>query len=338
MKSHPLAAAVDRFLQRETITAGPMLVAVSGGPDSIALLHALHQQALPGDVIAAHLNHQLRGTESDADAAFVAEFCAARPIPVRIERLPVREEAESAGENLESTARRLRCQWLAEVARSLGASWVATGHTADDQAETVLHNLLRGTGPRGLRGIAQRRSLAPGIEVLRPLLLVTRAQVLDFLQAHRLPSRQDSSNLDLNLTRNRIRHELLPMLKERFNPEIVTVLGRLADQAADWQRLQEEQARALLSKAERPRAGAMLVLDAKVLERESRHLVREALHLLWERENWPRSAMGFEAWERLAALVFDGENAVDLPDGIEARRKDRVLQLRRLGPDAPNPA
>src|SRR5690606_24443286 len=128
------------------------------------------------------------------------------------------------GENLEQVAREERYAWLARVAAEEGAGWVATGHTADDQAETVLHRLLRGTGLRGLRGIAARRELRPGIWLLRPLLHLGRADVLAYLGALGQDYRRDSSNLDPRFTRNRIRSELLPLLRT-FNPDVTRALA-----------------------------------------------------------------------------------------------------------------
>src|SRR5262249_49805917 len=158
---------------------------ISGGPDSMALLHALLALRQGTDLlILAHLNHQLRGAESDADERFVQECCAnltargTQGLELRCARLDVAARVRREGGNLESGRRRLRYAWLADLAREASVSLVATGHTADDQAETVLHRLLRGTGLKGLRGIAPRRPLAPGIELVRPLLDVRRCEVL----------------------------------------------------------------------------------------------------------------------------------------------------------------
>src|SRR5439155_1463745 len=128
------------------------------------------------------------------------------------------------GSNLEAVARELRYDWLMRVAGEAGASFVATGHTADDQAETVMHHLLRGTGLRGLTGIAPRRLLAPQVELIRPLLEVQRTEVLSFLDERKQPYRHDRSNLNLGFTRNRIRHELLPNLADKYNPAVVACL------------------------------------------------------------------------------------------------------------------
>jgi tRNA(Ile)-lysidine synthase len=325
-----LLANVQAFLYREGIQGHPVVAAVSGGPDSLALLQALRLTLPAGQgLLAAHVNHALRGPESDADEAFVAEFCRQQRIAFRGERLDVRAAAAAAGDNLESTARRLRYDWLGRVARESSAAWVATGHTANDQAETVLHHLLRGTGLRGLRGIAPRLALGAGVEVVRPLLAVTREDVQVFLAEQGLCPRQDSSNQDLALTRNRIRHRLLPLLTGEFNPQAVTILGRLARQADEVYRLLEAQARALWAEAERPRAGPVVVLDAERLARADRTLVREVFHLIWDREGWPTSAMGYVEWDRLAELVFEQARAHDLPGGVHARRRARVVRLER---------
>jgi tRNA(Ile)-lysidine synthase len=235
--------------------------------------------------------------------------------------------ARQEGGNLEAVARRVRYDWLTRVAQETGSAWVATGHTADDQAETVLHRLLRGAGLRGLRGIAVRRELAPGVELVRPLLAVTRTEVLAYLQAEAQAYRQDSTNLDPGYTRNRIRHELLPHLAERYNPAVVQTLARLAEQAEEAFRDEEARARALLAEAERPRAGALLVLDRPTLAAAPRRLVREALRLAWEREGWPLGEMGFGDWDRVAAVALGEAAAADLPGGVRARCRERVVQL-----------
>jgi tRNA(Ile)-lysidine synthase len=328
-----LVAAVGRCLGQEARAAG--VVAVSGGPDSLALLRAL--LTLRGDaqtpLIIAHLNHALRGAESDADEAFVRQVHAgllaagAGRLELRCDRIDVASRARQEGANLEATARRLRYDWLGQVAAEAGAGWVATGHTADDQAETVLHRLLRGAGLRGLRGIAVRRPLRPGVELVRPLLGVTRADVLAYLEEQGQPYREDRSNADLAFTRNRIRHELLPLLAGRYNPAVARVLGRLAEQAAELYRQEEAAARALLVEAERPRAGNVLVFDRAWLAAAPRHRAREALRLAWEREGWPAGGMGYEQWDRLAGLARGEATALDLPGGIRARARGRVVQL-----------
>jgi tRNA(Ile)-lysidine synthase len=311
-----------------------LVVALSGGPDSVALVRALVAvRPDPGvSLVLAHLNHLLRGADSDADEAFVADLHAslagtAVNVHLQTHRLDVAALARQEGDNLEAVARRRRYSWLAEVARAHGLHHVATGHTADDQAETVLHRLLRGTGLEGLRGIAARRPLEPGVEVVRPLLRVGRDEVRAYLRDIDQPARHDASNDDLHFTRNRIRHQLLPLLTRDYNPRIIEILGRLADQAEEvWQ--EEEQAgRDLLARAEMPRAGALVVLDPAVLRQGAPRTVRTALRLVWQREGWGMGEMNFAHWHRIAALVDAQAGAHDLPGGVRARRQGLVLLL-----------
>jgi tRNA(Ile)-lysidine synthase len=325
----PLVCKVRRWLRRLDVTAGGIVVAVSGGPDSVALLRILATLQQGQGLAVAHVNHQLRGAESDADEAFVQELAAKLSLPMRSECLNVKALAQREGDNLEAVARRARYAWLERIAREMGASWVATGHTADDQAETVLHRLLRGTGLKGLRGIAARRALGAGIDLVRPLLLIRRADVIAYLDAEGQNYRIDSSNCDPAFTRNRIRHELLPLLVRRFNPEVVAILGRLANQANEAYQLEQGQARTLLAAAERPRVGDLLILDRGSLSGAARPLVRDVFRLLWEREGWPQGRMSFAAWDRLADVARGDLSSVDLPCGIHAAGRERVVQIGR---------
>jgi tRNA(Ile)-lysidine synthase len=306
------------------------IVAVSGGPDSVALTRALHllrDQHRIGPFVLAHLNHQLRGAESDADEAFVAQLAAQLGLEFRCQRMDAAAEARARQDNLENCSRTLRYEWLTELAQSESAAWVATGHSADDQAETVLFRLLRGAGMHGLGAIPERRELAAGIHLIRPLLHVTRAEILAFLPDIKQPFRQDASNLDTSFTRNRIRQELLPLLAEQYNPAIGAILGRLAEQARDVERLLQPLVTELLSAAELPRAGDMLVFDASVLARADRYLTREVLRHVWQRERWSMGEMSFADWERLADLTHADSGAMDFPGRIRARRTGRVLQI-----------
>jgi tRNA(Ile)-lysidine synthase len=334
----PLVAEVRRRLERFRLPPAGV-AAVSGGPDSVALLLALVRlrgRTPPGPLVVGHVNHQLRGPESDADEAFVRDLHAsllARGAP-GLELRTVRWDARAGagpGVNLENHARLGRYGHLLRMAEEAGVGWVATGHTADDQAETVLHRLLRGSGLKGLRGIAARRPARPGsaIEVVRPLLDVPRAEVLAYLEAEGQPFRQDSSNLDLDFTRNRIRHELLPRLAERYNPAIADVLGRLAEQAGEVFASEEEAARLLLATAELPRAGGLLIFGRHSLAAMPRHRVREMFRLVWEREGWPLGQMGFADWDRVAGLVYGEMTAADLPGGVRGRALPHVVQLGR---------
>jgi tRNA(Ile)-lysidine synthase len=299
------------------------VVAVSGGADSVALLRALLQAGYT-NLTVAHYNHGLRGAESDADEAFVEALVTQLQdqwpgIAFVSETASPAELRHTIGQNLEATARDRRYRWLGAIA----GAWIATGHTADDQAETVLHRLIRGTGVQGLRGIAAVRG-----KIIRPLLTVTRAEILQYLSSLGQLHRTDSSNADLRFTRNRIRHELLPLLRT-FNPEIVAVLGRLATQAEEvFDHLQAD-AEGLRAAAELPRAGTLLVFDAATLAAAPPHRVRDMLRLVWQRQGWSADGMTFTHWERLAGIARGELPAADFPGGVHCRRVGRVVQIGR---------
>jgi tRNA(Ile)-lysidine synthase len=331
-----LAAKVEACCRCHEVGSGPVVVAVSGGPDSVALTRALLdlQSTLRlQPLILAHLNHQLRGDESDADESFVEAMSRSLndegigDVRFISQKEDVTRQALEAKDNLEKVARETRYAWLAHVARNAGARWVATGHTANDQAETILHRLLRGAGLKGLRGIAEQRPLAEGVSVIRPMLAVTRSEVMDYLQVKGQAFRQDSSNFNRRLTRNRIRHELLPYLEKEHNPAIVSVLCHLAQQAETAYGRVQAEAEKLLAEAERPRAGALLIFDRKQLSQAPQALIREAFRLVWTRENWPAAGMGFKEWERLAAVALGKIRAADFPGGIRAVVRERVVQM-----------
>lgn len=228
-----LAAHVAGILRRLDLTGSTLVVAVSGGPDSLVLLHLLVSLAGELDLRlhVAHLNHGLRGEASDQDAAFVAAEARRYHLPATIERRQITRN----GESVEEAARRVRYEFLAEVARRTGAAAVLTAHTLNDQAETVMMNLLRGTGLTGLSGI-QLDSMLPftdeHIRLVRPLLAIPREQIETYCAEHGLQPRIDLTNQDLGYRRNWVRHRLLPLMAEK-NPEIVRSLGRLAQIVKD---------------------------------------------------------------------------------------------------------
>ena len=227
---------VERVLQEARLLDGtwPLLVAVSGGPDSLTLLHLLH--ALSGrhtlSLHVAHLNHGLRGPESEEDARYVCEVAGGLGLPVTVEAADVGAFRRERRLSWEAAAREVRYAFLSQTADRVGAAAVVLGHTADDQAETVLLHLLRGSGLQGLRGMLPhtvRRSPdgTRRVALLRPLLRVTREETEAYCQARGLTPRHDPSNLEERYTRNRIRHRLLPTLAQ-YNPSIRETLVRLA--------------------------------------------------------------------------------------------------------------
>ncbi len=293
--------------------SGPGVVAVSGGADSVALLRGLLEVGV-GPLSVAHFHHQLR-PEADADAAFVRDLAAAHAVPFDFGTADVR----AAGGNLEATARRLRYAWLREVAAARGATWLATGHTANDNAETVLHHLTRGTGLDGLRGVAPVSG-----NVVRPLLTVTRGEVLAYLASLKQSFVTDPTNFDPSLTRVRIRGELLPLL-ETFNPQAVAALGRLTRQADEVADCLRDLAADLLSRVERPRAGNAVVLTAGVTAPSP--VLHALLQLVWAREGWPRRDMADDGWRRAAGVLRGELTAAEFPGRVRARRRGAVVHL-----------
>ncbi|MCD8382928.1 MAG: tRNA lysidine(34) synthetase TilS [Clostridiales bacterium] len=201
-----------------------VLCAVSGGVDSMALLHLLWRWSRREgfSLTAATFDHGLREAGAE-DVNFVCRWCGERDIPVRTGRGDVPARVRDTGETTEEAARVLRYAFLEDCAGALGADWIATAHQADDNAETLLLHLLRGSGLRGLGGIPPRRG-----KLIRPLLEVTREELTAYARANAIPWREDASNDDTAYTRNFVRHQVMPLLKER-NPNLARTLGRTAE-------------------------------------------------------------------------------------------------------------
>ena len=229
--------------------SGRVLTGLSGGPDSVALLGILHTLNESGRIdvalSAVHLNHSIRGRDADADALFCREFAANLGVPLVVKRVDVPCVARRRGVSLEEAARYVRYEVFRTEALVLARKSprapvvIALGHQADDQAETVLHRILRGTGVAGLAGIpsVRRMDLGSGgktATIVRPLLTTRRSEILAYLHERGVPYRTDTSNLGTEFMRNRLRNELLPLLREKYNPSVDEALLRLADIARQW--------------------------------------------------------------------------------------------------------
>jgi tRNA(Ile)-lysidine synthase len=226
-----LAVKVNRLMQEERLSDSKdsIVVAVSGGPDSIALLHILFLLAEQWEwrLIVAHVNHQFRGEESDQEAIFVNAYANKLKLPCEIGLINVPQYIEESGLNVQAAAREKRYDFLLAIADKYHAQRIALAHHADDQAETVLMRLLRGTGASGLSGIPLRRRIK-NVELIRPLLRIYKSEVLSHCEKHGLSYCNDSSNAQHKYVRNQIRHELIPLLKH-YNPQLPESLNRLAD-------------------------------------------------------------------------------------------------------------
>lgn len=287
-----LRQRVHRFIQKggmipeQTGEKGrKVLVGVSGGPDSVCLLHILGQlkDSLGVRLHVAHLNHMLRGVESDADASYVNELSDALGIPATFEKRDVEAYHKKHSLSLETAAREVRYEFFSCVAESIGAGCIALGHTRDDQVETILMNLVRGTGLTGLRGMGQMRKLrSPGggiLVVVRPLLDVARREIEEYCRVNKLSPRSDFSNYSMEYTRNRIRYELMPLLR-KYNKNIGNALIRTARAAADELSFIEKQVSQVWDRTVREQPNGLLLDSKELLSLHpalQRHLLRQVV-------------------------------------------------------------
>lgn len=322
-------SAVQSGMAACGVTDSSVLVAVSGGPDSVALLTALVElrETLGLRPVVGHVNHRLRDTESDADAEWVHQLATefALPCHVRIvEQIP----GSATGESLEESARRMRYELLTDVAVETDCTCVAVAHTADDQVETILHHLIRGTGLAGLRGMPRSRALNETVQLVRPMLSISRDAVESWLTSIGQSARIDVSNSDTRLTRNRIRRELLPTLENDFNPQIRRVLQTLSTQAEDLSDFVGAHAESLLQDVTVIASPECLRIGCEAFGAAPQVLVREALRHVWQNHNWPQQRMSFRDWQRLAEIAIGG-GAASLPGRIDARKRGTLLVLTR---------
>ncbi len=259
-----------------------LLVAVSGGPDSVCLLHILKnlQSTLGIKLHVAHLDHQLRGKESAGDAVYVTEQATKLGIPATIGKRDVLAYQKEHSMSLEEAAREVRSQFLAEVASAIGADRVAVGHTLDDNVETILLHLVRGSGTRGMRGLqplTQWQLDGKKLIIVRPLLEVRRDETVEYCRHFNLQPHLDSTNLSLAPLRNRVRLELLPLLK-KYNPQVIEALLRTARIAGDDINFLEKEVKRLWPRVA-SQQGETIVLDKKALLKLHSSLQRYLLRL-----------------------------------------------------------
>ncbi|NLY01866.1 MAG: tRNA lysidine(34) synthetase TilS [Rhodopirellula sp.] len=272
--------------------------------DSTSLVRAMAaiQDGGPGRLIVAHYNHRLRGDESNEDQRFVETLSRRLGLTCIVESNDEGETGRRGSDGLEAAARAARYRFLQEAAARVGARYVATAHTADDQAETILHRVLRGTGIAGLSGMARVRPLGPA-SLIRPLLGFRREELAAYLERLGQPYRVDPSNRDLQFTRNRIRHELLPQLAKDFNPTVVDALLRLGTLAGEVQQVVARWVEQLYVQAVREGAADELRIDPRALASSEPYLVRELLIFVWRERGWPEQAMGYRQWDCLAEML-----------------------------------
>jgi len=329
-----LVDRVRRTIERHTLVApgGRVLVALSGGPDSVALLHILFDLQASGDLELAgvtHFNHRLRGGAADADERFCRELAESLALPIAVGSADVRDEAGRTGRSIEDTARTLRYKFFEEAADGLDAGAIAVGHSLDDQAETFLLRLVRGAGSRGLGAIRPRAG-----RVIRPLIEIPRAELRQYARDHRLQWCEDDTNNDLSIPRNRVRHELIPYLAREFSPAIADVLAREAAIAREDEDHLEREAIDLASSIVLRNTGGTIELAAGALS--SLHPALQARVARYALSIVPGLGhIGFDQIQGLLELVkANSETSVSLPGRQIERRGDRIV----VGPALPRDA
>jgi tRNA(Ile)-lysidine synthase len=344
-----LLRRLDVALPALDVAGRHVLVAVSGGVDSTALAAGLVERARRHRlaISIAHVNHSLRGAEADADETAVRVLAAklgVSCVAARVEPQAARARAGSsrARPTVQEAARRLRERALRRLAAELGAERIATAHTADDQAETVLLRVLRGAGPAGVGGIAPRSD--DGV-LVRPLLRATRAEVLAYAAARGLAWREDPSNADPRYARSRLRRDWLPGLRDAFNPRLLRALGDLAEAARDESAwidalvAVEADRRFRIEPGEGDGDPIMRIeaagwLPAETPDALARRLVRRALHRLGAGRDVSRAHL-----DRSVRFLREGApgRVLELPGGLRLAREARGFRLGRYGlrPGAP---
>jgi tRNA(Ile)-lysidine synthase len=313
-------------------TGDAVLIGVSGGPDSVALVHILLEfaPAYSLRIALGHLNHCLRQNESDRDEAFVAALAKRLKLPLHVTRENVRRYQKQRHLSLEEAAREVRYRFYHAMAARYGYDKIALGHHSDDNAELILMCLLRGSGPAGLSGTPPVRD----DKIVRPMINLRRAQIMDYIAAKKLDFIEDSSNLDSQYLRNKIRHRLIPQLKAEYNPQLIVSLNRLAAIMGPEQQMIENFIQPIFENTTIFEKQGSLGLGIAVLNQHplavQRRLIRRAI--LRVKGNLRRIAwVHIEAVLKLAQKGCQA-NMLDLPDGIRICRRDEMLLVSQEAP------
>ena len=319
----PTVPAILLNLPAACDPAEPVLLAISGGRDSVALLHLLREAGFT-QLILCHLNHGLRGKESIDDAAFVRRMAKKLGLKCEIETEDVAALAEKSRVSTETAARDARHAFLLRMAEKYDVWVVLLAHHAEDQAETILANLCRGTGLAGLAGIHAVQRLDSGLHLVRPLLQARRSEIDAYLKSKRFKYREDSSNASPKHRRNRLRHEALPLLNDIFARDVVPQVLRLGSLAEQDDDALQRQALAFLMAEGRVKEDRSLVITPELLELHP--AVSSRVFALWLREAWELPGIDHEVIDAaMGMLAPDGEAKINLPGDKHLRRKAKRM-------------
>ena len=333
MTSDPksLATKVATHLRRLAILPNShLIVAASGGLDSMVLLHLLSH--LPKDarplLTVAHLNHGLRRSESAEDQRLVKSICEKSRLPFVTHTLDSVTITNAHRQTIEEAARSLRYQWLENVAQKAGSAAIVTGHHADDQTETVVHHLSRGTGLRGLQGMLPDRRLPSGIRLLRPLIAFSRRQLQAYANLWQVEFRDDSTNIDTAFTRNKIRHQLIPRVSAENQPDFPAIVNQLASSAAEAVSLLDQISQNLADASIVTRTANHVLLRVESIEKQPQLIRSHFFTWLWIQQAWPRQKMTSPHWQKLSEAITEPESPrFQLPGRVDVIRTGQWIRL-----------
>ena len=284
-----------------------VIVAVSGGADSVCLLSVMKQlksQSLGrGRLVVAHVNHALRAQASESDADFVVQLAEQLQVPAVVVDGGLPSGQGNQGVGLESALRKKRYELFSQIAAQYGARYLVTGHTRNDQVETVLFRALRGTGLEGLSGIPVRRAVSDNLTVVRPLLKIDRQEVLEYLASRQQNYREDASNGSLEFTRNRIRNVILPQMRDSFENSVDDALLRLAQHAENHKTMLRLLVKPLLEQYFCVQQGEVKI-RCEGLHNQSMELVKAALRSAWREANFAEGDMTTSKWNQLSRRLM----------------------------------
>jgi tRNA(Ile)-lysidine synthase len=307
-----------------------VLLCVSGGPDSVAMLYVFLFLAkeMQLRLFIAHLNHSLRGVESDKDQRYVEKIAGFLNIPVICEKKDTFKLSRDEKISLEAAARKLRYDFFMNTADKLGIKIIATAHTKDDQAETVLMRLIRGTGPRGLCGIPII-SYIRGVKIIRPLIDVSRQEVLKYLAYKKLRPRADKSNADIRFFRNRVRLKFIPFIEKEYNPDIKKTFSNLAElMQGDYEYLEYHHNKAF-KKLAGIRRNNTVIFKLSDIRKEHlsvrRGLIRKAIEFLCD----SLDNIEYRHWKEIESLIYKrpANTKVNLPNQVVIEKGERSIRF-----------